>query len=41
RIEKALGDKVSAKASAQKCIDIATGKNADYVTFANELIKSL
>ena len=41
RIEKALGDKVSAKASAQKCIDLATGKNADYVTFANELIKSL
>ena len=41
RIEKALGDKVSAKASAQKCIDMATGKNADYVTFANELIKSL
>ena len=41
RIEKGLGDKVSAKASAQKCIDIATGKNADYVTFANELIKSL
>lgn len=41
RIEKALGDKVSAKASAQKCIDMANGKNADYVTFANELIKSL
>jgi tetratricopeptide (TPR) repeat protein len=41
RIEKALGDKVSAKASAEKCIEIATGKNADYVTFANELIKSL
>ena len=41
RIEKALGDKVSAKASAQKCIDMATGKNADYVTFANELIKRL
>jgi tetratricopeptide (TPR) repeat protein len=42
RIEKALGDKVSAKASAQKCIEMATGKNdADYVTFANELIKSL
>ena len=40
RIEKALGDKVSAKASAQKCIEMATGKNADYVTFANELIKS-
>ena len=41
RIEKALGDKVSAKASAEKCIEMATGKNADYVTFANELIKSL
>jgi len=41
RIEKALGDTVSAKASAQKCIEMATGKNADYVTFANELIKSL
>ncbi len=41
RIEKALGDKVSAKASAEKCIEIVTGKNADYVTFANELIKSL
>ncbi|MFN6387792.1 MAG: DUF2911 domain-containing protein [Bacteroidota bacterium] len=41
RIEKALGDKVSAKASAEKCIEMATGKNADYVTFANELIKNL
>ncbi|MGN6616629.1 MAG: DUF2911 domain-containing protein [Ilyomonas sp.] len=42
RIEKALGDKAAAKASAQKCITTATAaKNDDYVRMANELIKTL
>lgn len=42
RIEKAKGDKSSAKASAEKCIDLATtAKNDEYVKMANDLIKSL
>ncbi len=42
RIQKALGDKVSAKASAEKCIVLATeAKNADYVRMAKELIATL
>lgn len=42
KIEKALGDKVSAKASAETCITLATEqKNTDYVRMANQLIKSL
>lgn len=37
RIEKDLGDKVSAKASAEKCIELATAaKNTDYVRMAQE-----
>lgn len=42
KIEKALGDKSAAKASAEKCIAEATkAKNDDYVRMANELIKTL
>ena len=42
KIEKDSGDKVSAKASAQKCIELATtAKNDEYVKLATELIKSL
>jgi tetratricopeptide (TPR) repeat protein len=42
RIERDLGDKVAAKASAEKCIEIATAqKNDDYVRSATELIKKL
>ncbi len=42
KIEKDLGDKVSAKASAEKCIEIATQeKNDDYVRSAKELISKL
>jgi hypothetical protein len=42
KIEVALGDKVSAKASAEKCIAGATEqKNTDYVRMAKELIKKL
>jgi hypothetical protein len=42
KIEKALGDKVSAKTSAETCITLATEqKNTDYVRMANQLIKSL
>jgi len=43
RIEKELGDKVSAKASAEKCIELATtAKNSDYVRMAQEdIIKKL
>ena len=42
RIEKDLGDKVSAKADAQKCINLATDqKNPDYVRMAKELIAKL
>lgn len=43
RIEKELGDKVSAKASAEKCIELATAaKNGDYVRMAQEdILKKL
>ncbi len=42
KIQKDLGDKVSAKASAQKCADLATeAKNDDYVKQATELMKKL
>ncbi len=42
KIERDLGDKVAAKASAEKCIEIATAqKNDDYVRSATELIKKL
>ncbi|TAG32116.1 MAG: DUF2911 domain-containing protein [Sphingobacteriia bacterium] len=42
KIQKELGDKVSAKASAEKCIAIATAAdNKDYVRMANELIGKL
>jgi hypothetical protein len=37
-----MGDKVSAKASAKKCVELATeAKNNDYIRMANELIKGL
>ena len=42
RIQKDMGDKPGAKASAQKTIELAReAKNMDYVTFGNELIKNL
>ncbi len=42
KIESSMGDKVSAKASAEKCIQIATeAKNTDYVRSAKELIAKL
>lgn len=42
KIERDLGDKVAAKASAEKCIEEATKqKNDDYVRSATELIKKL
>ena len=42
RIQKDLGDKASAKASAEKCVELATeAKNDDYVRMATELIKGL
>jgi hypothetical protein len=42
KIQKDLGDKVAAKASAQKTIEVATAaKNDDYVKQANDLIKKL
>jgi hypothetical protein len=42
RIQRDLGDKVSAKASAEKCIQLATdAKNDDYVRQGNDLIKKL
>lgn len=43
RIEKDLGDKVSAKASAEKCIEYATAaKNSDYVRMAQvDILKKL
>jgi len=42
KIEKESGDKVAAKASAEKCISLATtAKNDDYVKMATDLIKSL
>ena len=42
KIERDLGDKVSAKVSAEKCITLATeAKNDDYVRQAKELIRKL
>lgn len=42
RIQKELGDKTGAKASAEKTIALATtAKNDDYVRQANELLKGL
>jgi hypothetical protein len=42
KIQRDMGDKVSAKASAEKTIAIATtAKNDDYVKQANDLIKKL
>lgn len=42
KIQKAMGDKAGAKASALKTIELAKeAKNADYVNFANKLIKQL
>lgn len=42
RIQKNLGDKVSAKASAEKCIELATvAKNDEYVKLAKDLIAKL
>jgi hypothetical protein len=42
KIEKELGDKVAAKASAEKCIALATeAKNDDYIRSAKELISKL
>jgi hypothetical protein len=42
KIQKDMGQKADAKASAEKCIAIATeAKNADYVRMAKELINKL
>ena len=42
KIQKAMGDKASAKASAMKTIELAKeAKNADYENFANRLLKQL
>ena len=42
RIQKDMGDKTGAKASAMKTIELAKeAKNADYENFANQLIKQL
>ncbi|MCW3105759.1 MAG: hypothetical protein JWQ09_265 [Segetibacter sp.] len=42
RIQKDMGDKAGAKASAQKTVELAReAKNEDYVTFGNELLKNL
>jgi hypothetical protein len=42
KIEKENGDKIAAKASAEKCIALATAaKNDDYVKQGNDLIKKL
>jgi len=42
KIEKEAGDKMAAKISAQKCIELATiAKNEDYIKQANDLIKKL
>ena len=42
RIQKDMGDKAAAKASAQKTVELAKeGKNDDYVIFGNELMKNL
>ena len=42
KIQRDLGDKASAKTSAEKCIELATeAKNADYVKQAGDLLKKL
>ena len=42
KIQKDMGQKADAKASAEKCISIAKeAKNADYVRMAKELISKL
>lgn len=42
RIQKEMGDKTGAKASAEKCIQLATAaKNDDYIKQGNDLVKSL
>lgn len=42
KIQRDMGDKVGAKASAEKCIELATtAKNDEYVKMASELIKKL
>ncbi len=42
RIQKAMGDKAGAKASALKTIELAKeAKNADYINFGNKLLKQL
>lgn len=42
KIQRDMGDKVGAKASAEKCIELATtAKNDEYVKLGTELIKKL
>lgn len=42
KIQKEMGDKTGAKASAEKCIELATtAKNNEYVKLGNQLIKQL
>lgn len=42
KIQKEMGDKISAKTSAEKCIALATtAKNDEYVKLGIELIKKL
>lgn len=42
RIQRDMGDKAGAKVSAEKTVELAReAKNEDYVTFGNELAKSL
>ena len=42
KIQRDMGDKTAAKASAEKCIAVATeAKNDDYVKQASDLIKKL
>lgn len=42
RIQKDMGDKTGAKASAQKTVELAReAKNEDYVIFGNEMLKNL
>jgi len=42
RIQKAMGDKTGAKATAQKTVELAKeAGNADYVNFGNKLLKEL
>ena len=42
RIQKELGDKSGAKASAEKCVQLATAdKNDDYIRQGNDFLKTL